>query len=119
MSKRVVFMRVPKGSRVQGVYNATDQYVTEGQAANPNEGGGCVGKMELAGGLVYIRKTDGNGKPHRDFGTVAVKGDKKIQLLADGVAVSAEGFVLAFNDESEEPAKQVQQQNGNQGQQRR
>jgi hypothetical protein len=102
MAKRVTFMRVPTHSRLQGVYKATDQYIVEGQAATPNEGGGFIGRMELAGGLIYVRKVTADGKPHRDFGTVAVQGDKRTKLLADGVAISAEGFVVLFNDEKDE-----------------
>ena len=99
MAKRVLYVRVPTGSKIQGIHGADTQYLVEGQDASPNQGGGKIGRMELAGGQLYIRKVGADGKPHRDFGTVAVKGDKKVALICDGVAVSAQGYVCAFNDE--------------------
>lgn len=105
MSKRVRFARVPTGSRVQGVYGPTKQYLVEGEDAEPNQGGGRIGRMELAGGQLYIRKVTGEGKPHRDYGTVAIKGDKKVKLQGDGVCVSAEGYVLLFDDEPDQKGK--------------
>jgi hypothetical protein len=102
MGKRVVFVRVPTGSKLQGIHGADTQYLVEGQEAKGNEGGGRIGRMELAGGQLYIRKVDKDGKPWRDFGTVAVRGDKKVPLIADGIAVSAQGYVVVFNDEKDE-----------------
>ena len=102
MSKRVVYMRPPTGAKVQGIFNSTMAFVVEGASCNPNEGGGFVGKMELDGGLLFIRKVDENGKPWRSYGKVSVRNkglDTVANIEADGVCVSAEGYTLLFNEE--------------------
>jgi hypothetical protein len=101
MRRRVTFLRVPKGSHVQGIYGAKTDYINEGDAADVNQGGGRIGRMEMAGGVLYFRKVDATGKPHRDYGTVAIRGGKRITLKADGVAVSAQGYQVLFVDEKE------------------
>ena len=103
MSKRVIFTRVPNGTRVQGVFNASTAFIKEGSPCNPNEGGGFVGRMEMEHGLLYIRKVDEHGKPCRNFGKVSMGEGKIVDLMADGICVSAEGYALMFNDEVEAP----------------
>ena len=100
--KRVKFLRVPSGSKVRGIYSGSTAggYVVAGDACNPNEGGGLIGSIEFAGGFLYFRKVDKDGKPCRDYGKTSVKGGKMVNIEGDGVAVSADGYCIVFDDEA-------------------
>jgi hypothetical protein len=101
--KKVKFLRVPSSSVVRGIYSGATGggYVVPGDACNPNEGGGFLSSVDFAGGFLYFRKVDKDGKPLRNYGVASIKGDRKANIEGDGVAVAAEGFVIVFDDEKE------------------
>lgn len=120
--KKVKFLRVPSGSKVRGIYASTSSgYIVPGEPCCPNEGGGFIGDITFDGGFLHFRKVDKDGKPMRDYGVASIKGERKAQIVGDAVAISADGFVIVFDEEnepqaakpvpdaSEQPAKPIQQ----------
>lgn len=99
--KKVKFLRVPSGAKVRGIFSGASGggYVVTGDACNPNEGGGSIGEITFDNGFITFRKVDAEGKPCRDYGAVKTKGDKLHNIVGDGVAVSAEGYVIVFDDD--------------------
>lgn len=131
MKRRVRFIKIPKGTRVQGVFGGATEYVREGDEVGGNQGGGFIGPMELVGGTLHIKKVDAEGKPYRNFGQVSGRGTgatsngadtRNIPLLVDAVSVSAAGFTVLYDEEADaaptvqDPpsAKPVQQSGQNQ-----
>lgn len=100
MSKRVVFLRVPSGSKVRGIYSAGTDFLVDGNPCPGTEGGGVLGSVELQGSQLVFRKVTAEGKHCRDYGTVSVRGETK-QLIADGASVGAHGYTVLFVDEDD------------------
>lgn len=118
--QRIIFLKKPKGSSIMGITQG--EYVVDGMAIGAEKGGGKISSMVLKDGMIYIRKVDAEGKPCRNFGSVALPGSQgqNKPLIADGVAFPAlPGMVLLFEDveaaDAEAPARPAQVQ----GQQRR
>lgn len=116
--KRIVFIKKEKGRSLMGVTQL--QFVRDGATIDVDKGGGKVGSMYYADGMVTLRKVDDNGKPCRNFGSVMV-GEKRVPLIADGAIFPAHVceamlFVEEDDGDEEQPAKPGQQ---NQGQQNR
>jgi hypothetical protein len=129
--QRIIFLKKQKGTSIMGITQL--DFVVEGQQLAAERGGGRIGSMVLKDGMIYVRKVDAEGKPHRQFGAVAMSGGKVKQLVADGIAFPAHlAAGMLFDDVEDEiaepakpaepkpevdppPAKPVQQQ----GQQRR
>jgi hypothetical protein len=85
--QRIVFLRKAKGTNIMGITQG--EYVVDGQPIAAEKGGGKIASMVLKDGMIYIRKVDAEGKPHRKFGSVALPGGVMKPLIADGIAFPA------------------------------
>jgi hypothetical protein len=113
--KRIVFIKKEKGRSLMGVTQL--QFVRDGARIDVEKGGGTVGSMYYSDGMIVLRKVDDKGQPCRNFGSVMV-GERKVPLIADGAIFPAhvcEAMLFVEEDDGEEePAKPVQQNQGNQ-----
>jgi len=114
--KRIVYIQKQQGKTIMGIGQTAARYLVEGMELPADRGGGKIGSMELLGDLVYIKKIDAEGKPLRNFGSVAMPRNLQRQLIADGVAfpVSLTEGILFVEENVEDfdppPAKPIQQQ---------
>ena len=115
--QRIVFIKKEKGRSLMGV--TALQFVRDGAVIDVEKGGGQVSSMYYADGMVQLRKSNKDGTPCRNFGSIMV-GEKRVPLVADGAIFPAhmcEAMLFVDEDDGaeEQPAKPTQQQ----GQQRR